>query len=372
MTETVPDLPLLVVDDDPAAVRTMRRLLDMNGYGSDGAASVSEARELLSQNSYALILCDVNMPGESGLDLLESISKELPDTATVMVTGVDDREVAERALKMGAYGYVIKPFQRNEILIGVSNALRRRELEIENRQHRARLEEKIQERTSHLWTALQEVEQAQEKLRASHELTIAKLSIAAEYRDGETALHVDRMSHYAVLLASKVGKEDEEVQAIRTASMMHDVGKIGVPDGILLKPGKLEPEEFDVIKTHCEIGHKILHDPSSELLQLAATIALTHHEWYDGSGYPHGLVGEAIPFEGRIAAIADVFDALTSNRVYRRALPLGEAIDIMTSERGTHLDPALLDLFLNSLDEVLALKDQPHPGIRGSALLRSG
>ena len=365
MTEVKPDLPLLVVDDDPAAVRTMRRLLNLNGYESDGADSAAAARELLARNRYALILSDVNMPGESGLDLLESVSEEFPETATVMVTGVDDREVAERALKMGAYGYVIKPFQRNEILISVSNALRRRELEIENRQHRARLEDKIQERTSHLWTALQEVEHAQEKLRASHELTIAKLAIAAEYRDGDIAVQVERMSHYAALLASKLGREDRDVQAIRTASMLHDVGKIGVPDGILLKPGKLDPEEFQVVKTHCEIGHKILHDPSSELLELAASIALTHHEWFDGTGYPRGLAGESIPIEGRIAAIADVFDALTSNRPYRRALHLGEAVDIMTAERGSHLDPTLLDLFLGSLDEVLAIKEQSHSGVRG-------
>ena len=365
MTEVMPGLPLLIVDDDRAAVRTMRRLLDLNGYGSDGAGSAGEARKLLAQNSYALILCDVNMPGESGLDLLESVSEEFPETATVMVTGVDDRDVAERALKMGAYGYVIKPFQRNEILISVSNALRRRELEIENKQHRARLEDKIQERTSHLWTALKEVEHAQEKLRASHELTIAKLAIAAEYRDGEIALQAERMSHYAALLASKLGQEDHEVQAIKTASMMHDVGKIGVPDGIILKPGKLDPEEFEVVKTHCQIGHRILHDPSSELLELAASIALTHHEWFDGTGYPRGLAGENIPIEGRIAAIADVFDALTSNRPYRRALHLGEAVDIMTAERATHLDPTLLDLFLGSLDEVLAIKERPPSGVKG-------
>lgn len=372
MTEAVAGPRVLVVDDDRAAVRTMRRLLELNGYQADGAGSVSAARELLAQTGYALVLCDVNMPGGSGLDLLESVAREFPDTATVMVTGVDDREVAERALKMGAYGYVIKPFERNEILIGVSNALRRRELEIENRQHRARLANQIQERTAHLWTALQEVEQAQERLRESHELTISKLAIAAEYRDGATALHVDRMSQYAALLASKLGKDDREIRAIGLASMMHDVGKIGVPDRILLKPGKLDPEEFEVVRTHCEIGHRILHDPSSELLALAASIALTHHEWFDGSGYPQGLAGESIPAEGRIAAIADVFDALTSNRVYRRALALGEAVDIMTAERGTHFDPAMLDVFLGALDEVLAIKAAPRSDVTDSASLRSG
>jgi putative two-component system response regulator len=299
----------------------------------------------------------MNMPGDSGLDLITSLLADHPDLATIMVTGVDDTQMAKVALETGAYGYVIKPFENNEILINVTNALRRRALEIENRRHREKLESMVKERTADLWSAIQELEQAQKDLKSSQAETIERLSIAAEYRDDETARHIHRMSRYCELLLRKSGADEERSEFVRLASIMHDVGKIGIPDYILLKPGKLTPEEYEIMQNHSEFGYRILAGSSSDLLDLAAQIALTHHEKMDGSGYPKGLIGDAIPLEGRVAAIADVFDALTTDRVYRKAYQLGEAIGIMKEGRGSHFDADLLDLFLDSLDVVLKIKE---------------
>jgi putative two-component system response regulator len=292
----------------------------------------------------------------SGLDLIMQISNEHPDTAMVMVTGMDDTSLAHTALDMGAYGYIIKPFEPNEILINVANAMRRRDLEIENRSHRMRLEQMVRDRTGELWSAVARLEEAEKELRLSQEETIQRLSIAAEFRDNETARHIQRMSRYCELLAALMGEDTECCEEIRVGSQMHDVGKIGIPDNILLKPAALTPEERAIMEKHCEIGYRILAGSKSELLMRAASIAYTHHERVDGAGYPRGLTGDQIPIEGRIGAIADVFDALTSNRVYKRAFALGKAIETMREGRGTQFDADLLDLFLGSLDAVLTIK----------------
>jgi putative two-component system response regulator len=266
---------------------------------------------------------------------------------------------------MGAYGYIIKPFKPNEVLIGVANALRRRDLEVENRNHRLRLEQMVRDRTDELWGAIARLEQAERELRLSQEETIQRLSIAAEFRDNETARHIQRMSEYCALLAGLAGEESDTCQQIRVASQMHDVGKIGIPDSILLKPGSLTPEEWVIMQKHCEIGYRILSGSKSELLMRAATIAYTHHERIDGEGYPRGLYDEQIPLEGRVAAIADVFDALTSARVYKEAFVFDDALETMRQGRGTQFDADLLDLFLGALDDILLIKerheDVPEP-----------
>ncbi len=347
---------ILIVDDEPAVCRHLSRLLTGRNYACSTASSAAEARTLLEADHFDLVLCDVKMPGESGIDLLDEIALTYPDTAMVMVTGLDDTELAEHALEMGAYGYVIKPFEPNEMLIDVSNALRRRTLEIENRRHREKLESMVEERTAELWTAIRRLEKAEKHLRESREDTVRRLSVAAEFRDDDTARHVNRMSLYCELLFKKLGQDYDQCELMRTASAMHDVGKIGIPDRILLKAGPLTDPEFDVMRTHASIGHRILDGSDSDLLLKAAEIALTHHEWWDGTGYPNGLNGEEIPLEGRVAAIADVFDALTSDRVYRKRFTFGEAVEMMSAEKGTHFDPQLLDLFLDSLDEVIRIQ----------------
>lgn len=349
---------ILIVDDEVSIQRMLGRLLEQYGYSCTLASNAKEARLRLEEKEFALILCDVNMPGESGLDLVKHVLDNYPHTAAVMVTGLDNPQLASAALEIGAYGYILKPFESNEILINVANALRRRRLEIENKAHRERLELTVMERTAALRHAIDSLERAERELRLSREETIQRLAIAAEYRDGATAQHIQRMSHYCALLARCYGLDPQQCELIRIASPMHDIGKIGTPDHILLKPGKFTPEEFKAIALHPEIGYRILSGSGAELLNLAATIAWTHHEKYDGSGYPRGLRGEAIPLEGRIAAIADTFDALTSKRVYKPAFPLDQAVDIMRKRRAKDFDPDLLDTFFNAMDEILTIKNQ--------------
>ncbi len=347
---------VLVVEDDEHISRFLSRLLEDQGHSCTVAGSAEEARAFLADRSFPLLLCDVNMPGESGLDLVRDILTHRPEIAVLMVTGLDSPTLAHAALDAGAYGYVIKPFKSNEILINVVNALRRRKLEIENRFHRENLEAMVKARTAALQQTLEWLERSQQDLRLSHEETIHRLAMAAEYRDRCTAQHIQRMSHYCALLARRYGLSPERCDLIRTASPMHDIGKIGTPDHVLLKPGKFTPEEFDVIAQHPEIGYRILSGSDAPLLKVAATIAWTHHERFDGTGYPRGIHGATIPLEGRIAAIGDAFDALTTQRVYKPAFSIDKSFALMREHRGTHFDPDLLDLFLDSEQELLAIR----------------
>jgi putative two-component system response regulator len=295
------------------------------------------------------------MPGESGLALAKHVLAEYPATAVIMVTGLDDPVLAETALAFGAYGYVIKPFTPNELVIAVVNALRRRGEEIENRAHREMLRRLVRVRTAALARSADE-------LRHSHEGTVRRLAETIEHRDQDTGAHTDRVSRYASVLAAHVGLDPE---LIRLASAMHDLGKVGLPDRILLKRGALTDEERREMQGHTTIGHTILGGSNSGLLKVAARIALTHHERFDGSGYPQGLAGDEIPVEGRITAIADVFDALTSARPYRPAFSVEEATLMMRRERGRQFDPGLLDMFLTVIDEVLVVRAAclaPAPG----------
>ncbi|MBD0315539.1 MAG: response regulator [Nitrospiraceae bacterium] len=349
---------ILIVDDEEPIRRLLGYLLQSHGYTVALAADAREARQRLDDAPYALMLCDVNMPGESGMDLVRSMLGEHPHTAAIMVTGLDSSVLANAALDMGAFGYIIKPFESNEVLIDVANALRRRRLEMENRLHREHLEDIVRTRTMALQQALDWLERSEKELRLSREETIQRLAIAAEFRDSSTAQHIHRMSHYCELLARKAGLSQERCDLIRTASPMHDIGKIGTPDHVLLKPGKFTHDEFSVIARHAEIGYRILSGSDAELLKVAAVIAYTHHERFDGTGYPRGLKGEAIPIEGRIASIADAFDALTTKRVYKPAFELNHAVELMLKHRGQHFDPDLLDIFLASMDDVSRIHDR--------------
>lgn len=220
----------------------------------------------------------------------------------------------------------------------------------ENLFHRAEIEARLRR-------TIDDLERSEDQLALSQEETILRLSIAVESRDAETGSHIERMGRYCALLAEKLGWGDQERDLLRIASPLHDVGKIAIPDNVLQKPGKLDPAERSAMEEHAEIGHRILAGSDSPLLDLAARIALTHHEKWNGSGYPNGLMGEDIPVEGRIAAIADVFDALTSDRVYRPAMTLEESFKILTDGRGSHFDPEILDVFFASIDEVVAIRN---------------
>jgi putative two-component system response regulator len=349
---------ILVVDDEEPIRKVIAQLLKGHGYTVALAADAREARRKLDEQSFALMLCDVNMPGESGMDLARSVLAERPNVAAIIVTGLDSSVLATAALDMGAFGYIVKPFEANEIIIDVANALRRRRLELENRRQRENLEDIVRARTMALQRATESLQRSEKELRLSREETIQRLAIAAEFRDSSTAQHIQRMSHYCELLARKSGMTPERCDLIRTASPMHDIGKIGTPDHVLLKPGKFTQEEFGVISQHAEIGYHILSGSDAEVLKVAAVIAYTHHERYDGSGYPRGLKGEGIPVEGRIASIADAFDALTTQRVYKPAFEISHAIELMVKHRGDHFDPELLDLFIASTDELTQIRDQ--------------
>ncbi|HLI57485.1 MAG TPA: HD domain-containing phosphohydrolase, partial [Actinomycetota bacterium] len=346
---------VLIVDDDPSIRRLMARILQQNSYFTAEAGDAAEARRRLSERPYDAVLIDARMPGESGLELLRSIRGDYLDTAPIMVTALEDQQVIDQAFDLGAYGYVVKPFRTRELLINVTNALHRREHDISSRCHIQELEEKVRERSRLLQETIVPLPDP-DLVAVSAEEVIGELAHVVTVRDEETGAHIMRMSDYSAFLAEKAGVSGQHPQRIRLAAALHDVGKIGIPDAVLLKPGPLTPEEFRVMQQHTVIGHDLLSGSQSPLIRLGALIALNHHERWDGTGYPNGLSGTAIPAEARVAAVADVFDALTSDRVYRPAFPVDRAVEMMRAGRATQFDPDLLDLFLGSLDDVLALR----------------
>jgi len=340
---------ILIVDDEQDLRIIFKRFLEVDGYSCEIVGSAEEALNVLSEENFSLVITDINMSGMSGIDLLREIRVVYPEVAVLVISAVDDRKVAVKALELGAFAYMIKPVSRNELAINVINGLRHRFLEIEHRRQNERLEELVQRRTRKLLEAKQELAVASEE-------TVLRLAKAAEFRDDETAQHTLRMSHYCRMIAENLGFAKEECELIRLASQLHDVGKIGIPDAILLKPGKLTTQEFALMKEHALFGFRILSDSKATLLQIGAIIARSHHERYDGNGYPDGIGGEEIAIEARIAAVADVFDALTSKRVYKEPMSIEQAIGILQEDRGKHFDPRLVDIFLENMDNVLAIR----------------
>ncbi len=339
-----PPASILIVDDEPYVCVTISRWLVPEGYKCRIAHSVDDALQLMEEEPCELLISDINMPGKTGLDLLREVQKSYPNTAVLMATAVDSRDVAIAALELGSYGYMIKPFDKNEFIINVANALERHRLTLESREYEHRLEQEVRERTA--------------EIRKREEEIALRLVWASEYRDDETGEHIRRIGLFAAELALALGWSPGDIDDIRVAAPMHDVGKIGIADSILLKPGKLSPEEFEVIKTHTVIGARMLEDSEISLLQLASSIALYHHERWDGKGYPRGLKGEQIPQAARIVSIVDVYDALIYDRVYRPAFPEQEALEIIKSGRGTQFDPEIYDCFMKSLGEFRKIRDR--------------
>lgn len=347
---------LLAVDDRPEVVRLIERSLGED-YACEAATSVAEARAKLAEEPFELALCDIQMPGTSGLVLVEEIAGEHPEIAIVMVTGVDDPEIAERAFQLGAQGYLVKPFWPGQLQITVANALRQLQLELAERARHAALLGSAEEKTESLRHELIEAQRrAIADLRASRQETIERLVRAIEMHDPETGSHVNRMASVAAMLGEQLGLDPERVLLLRSAAPMHDVGKIATPDGVLKKPGPLTADERKRMESHTKVGYRILADSKSDLLRMAATIALTHHERFDGAGYPDRLSGAEIPLEGRIVAVADVFDALLSDRPYRPAFTLEETVRMIAGERGTHFDPEVVDALLANLDRAIQLR----------------
>jgi cyclic di-GMP phosphodiesterase len=359
---------LLVVDDEDIARIPLIRVLSTHGYVCDEATNTAEALDCLRTNdSYLAALCDIEMPGESGLELARRIAADHQNVAVIMTTGIDDVATADTAFEIGAYGYLLKPISMNQLLITLTGALRRGALEQikEERNWSVGFEAT---RSRALASVLTKIEDNKTDDLDSLKM-IEILARAVSLRDDETGQHMERMSRHSANLAMRVGFSDLSWDQFRMAAALHDVGKIGVPDSVLSKPARLTSDEWMVMQRHPLMGFQLLQRGSSELLKAAASMALSHHERWDGNGYPHGLRGVEIPREARIAAIGDVFDALTSRRNYKVAMEVDKALDFMTEQRGTHFEPELLDAFLDSRESILEVREEfpdtePHPRIR--------
>jgi putative two-component system response regulator len=347
---------LLIVDDNGPLRSWAERVMRDGGYTCDGVGGAADARECLEHSAYSLVLLDVKMPGESGMELLSRIRSSHPGTAVVMITGEDDPKLAMTAIEHGAYGYMVKPLRSGELLITVANALYRRRREHESQRLVRSLEEAVDDRSQKLEAALHDLRLSGSKVFAAQAETILRLARIVEFRDDATGQHVQRMSCYCEILARQLGLPERHCEALGLSSQLHDVGKVAIHDSILCKPGRLTAPERVVMQTHAEIGYEMLAGSTSELVQMGALIARTHHERWDGNGYPRGLAGVGIPPEGRIAAVADVFDALTSDRVYRPAFPVRLAVDKMHAERASHFDPEVLDAFIAALPKVETIR----------------
>jgi putative two-component system response regulator len=336
---------LLVVDDNSTNLTLFRHLLQkIENAEVQCFAEAATALEWCVENEPDLILLDYMMPVMDGLEFIRRLQAmpERRDVAIVMVTADTESDVRHQALALGAQDFLTKPVDKVELIARVRNMLALRE-------SRRQLADRA------AWLA-EEVASATAIIAAREKEAILRLSRAAEYRDPETGMHLLRMSNYTRIVAAGLGLPVAEQKQLMAAAPMHDVGKVGTPDHILLKPGRLTPEEFEIMKQHATIGYEILRDSVSTLLQNAAVVALTHHEKFDGSGYPRGLAGEAIPLYGRIVAVADVFDALTSERPYKKAWTLDAAVAFLKEGAGSHFDPACVEAFLANWDEVVEIR----------------
>lgn len=336
---------ILVVEDDAVACAFAGRILKPR-YEVEFAVDAHEARGKLIGGLTDLMLCDIHMPGENGMDLVEWVLSREDDIAVVMISGDEDQGLVERAFELGAFGYLVKPYREGDLLIAVSNALWRRRHQMQGRAHERELEREMINTGLETERMRLRLRRSEESLEESRLETVHKLSLAVEMRDRVTGHHLSRMGAYCEEVSRRLELTYVICDSIALAGQMHDIGKIAVPDHILLKKGRLTDEERGQMQTHAEVGKQILQGSDSPLLQMAETIAWTHHEKVDGSGYPRGLGGDEIPIEGRVAAVADVFDALTRDRPYRVAMPLAEATSVMVEGRGTHFDAEVLDAFM--------------------------
>lgn len=347
--EDVKKAKILIVDDNSSNIDLLSKILLKDGYENIfSTTNPLEVQSLYVEHQFSLIILDLNMPNLDGFQVMRILKENFPDVwiPIIIVTAQNDQPSKIRSLSLGARDFLTKPIDRLEVINTVYNIIETKMMQIILENQNVILEQKINERT--------------QKLKTSYNELISALGRAAEYKDNETGNHILRMALYSKEVAKAYGLSDEFSNLLQNASPMHDVGKIGIRDSILLKPGKLTPEEFEIMKEHTTIGYNILTHSSSgsQLIKLAAEIALSHHEKWDGSGYPSQLSGENIPISGRIVAVADVFDALTTTRPYKKAWPLQDALDLIYSNSGSHFDPQVVEAFQKALPAILDIQKQ--------------
>jgi putative two-component system response regulator len=323
---------ILIVDDEETIRSLLHQELSGEGYHCKEAGSAGQALDELRNNVVALVLLDIKMPGKSGTELLPEIKASYPDTAVVMATAITDTSTAIQCMKQGAYDYITKPFNLDEVILGVDRALEKRRLELENRDYQQHLEQKVEEQAK--------------KIRASFLSAITALAYALEAKDKYTSGHSQRVAETSVAIAKELGMPQDSIDKIRLAGLVHDIGKIGVRESVLNKPCRLTDEEFNHIKSHCEIGEHIL-TPIVEDEEILKAVR-HHHERYDGRGYPDGLSGKQIPLGARILAVADTYDAMTSERPYREAMSAEATYTEIERGKGTQFDPEVVDAFLRT------------------------
>lgn len=337
---------ILIVDDNQANVTLLTKVLSLAGYENiTGITDSREVRAAFEADRHDLILLDIRMPYLDGFGVMAELQPLVEDDylpVLVLSAQIDD-ETRIRALQEGAKDFLHKPFETVEVLNRIRNMLEVRLLHNQVREQNSALEKRVGERTREL-----------EETRLD---VIQRLGRAAEYRDNETGLHVIRMSRFCEQLALVTGVEAAEATLLLNASPMHDVGKIGIPDSILLKPGKLDAGEWEVMKSHTTIGAELLGGSGHRLMNLAAEVALTHHERWDGEGYPNKLQGEEIPLPGRITTLCDVFDALMSERPYKKAWSEQEAFELIRSEAGQQFDPVLVEAFFDIRPQIMTIRE---------------
>ena len=344
---------IMVVDDEPEFRFLHAELLKAFGYSVTVAADGVEALALMTP-SVDLIVMDGEMPKMDGFEVARLIRSDplVGDVPIVMVTGLAGRKDRLRAFDLGINDFVNKPVDPDELRLRIRWLVSLKIAQDEIKAHRRSLEETVEIRTRELQEALVEVEAARRRTHEAHMDTIHRLTLAGEYKDRDTADHVERIGRFSEVVARGMGLPPKTVDVVRNAAPLHDVGKVGIPDAILLKPGRLEPDEWAVMRAHTTMGAQILAHSGSDVIQMGASIALAHHERWDGGGYPYGIGGQEIPLEARICAVVDFFDALTVDRPYRRAMPDDEVIQMMIDASGKHFDPDILGVFLDAREEI--------------------
>lgn len=336
---------ILIVDDEEAIREVVSTLLDAQGFHCTVCSNGRMALESFRLGSFDLVLSDIVMPEMDGLKLLGELRGNDPDVPVIMVTAMHDISIALEAIRAGAYDYILKPFEKDQLQLSVGRALEHRRLVLENRTYQSDLEHLVTERTQQLSIALEDLEQ-------SYDYTLEALGGALDAKDAETEGHCQRVTAFTITIARAMGVDKALLRHIARGAFLHDIGKMGIPDSILRKPGPLTPQEREIMRRHCEIGYAVLE--RIPFLKEAAEIVLSHQECYDGSGYPRQLRGDQIPLGARIFAVADTLDAMISDRPYRKALPISAAREEIQRFAGRQFDPRVVQVFLTQPTRVWA------------------